>query len=427
MWIWTLLIVMMFTSAYAAPQRSQDLDVYVVPIHGDITSVTVSVVKEGIEDALEQNASAIIFDIDTYGGYIDAAEKIRNEIIDVDIPTIAYVNNKAESAGVLITLSAEKVAMNTVSTIGSAETIPNTEKVMSMWLAMLRDTATYRSRDPLLATAMADQEVYIRGLKEKGRLLNLTAKEAMELKFIDTVAGNYEDLLDNLGIDYNNIISSNMSPRNRLSSILTNPTFNTIMLIIGFIGAAAEIFLPGFGIAGAISIIGFGLFFAGNLITGSAEWMSLMLFLLGLTLIGVELMLPGFGLPGISGIIITFTGLVLSMRDFYSAILSLSIAIIVSTVFSVVIVKMGFTSPLFTRIVLNTNLETKDAHQGYEFEHLIGLTGVALTVLRPSGTVDINGIRYDAITNGEFISSGEDIMVSDVVGQKIIVRRTFNG
>ncbi len=143
-------------------------DVYVIPIQGEINKATYNYLKSTLNDILAKSPKAIIFEIDTYGGLIDQAEKIKNLIIGLDIPTISFVNSKAESAGgVLITISSEKVVMANSSTIGSAETIPNTEKVLSMWRSFLRDVAQLRGRDPKIIEAMADTDIYIEGISEK--------------------------------------------------------------------------------------------------------------------------------------------------------------------------------------------------------------------------------------------------------------------
>ena len=77
-----------------------------------------------MDKVIKENPKAIIFEIDTYGGVIVEAEKIKNLIISSPVPTIAYVNNKAESAGVLIAIAADNVVVSNTATIGSAETIP---------------------------------------------------------------------------------------------------------------------------------------------------------------------------------------------------------------------------------------------------------------------------------------------------------------
>ena len=102
--------------------------VHVIPIHGEINRATKSFVRDALDDLNGKDVDAIIFDIDTYGGLINEASDIKDLIISTNIPTISYVNNKAGSAGVLITIASEKVVMAPNAMIGSAEPDPNTEK-----------------------------------------------------------------------------------------------------------------------------------------------------------------------------------------------------------------------------------------------------------------------------------------------------------
>ena len=179
-----LFLIFISINLYANSQN----DVFVVKINGEINNATVSYVEDSVKKAEEAKADAIIFEIDTYGGQVIAAEKIKNKIIDTDVRTIAYVNNKAESAGVLLTIACEKVYMSKTATIGSAETIPKTEKNISFWRSILRNTAEYRDRDEKIIEAMADSDVVIEGLSEKGKLINLTSSESLKYKISDGIA-----------------------------------------------------------------------------------------------------------------------------------------------------------------------------------------------------------------------------------------------
>ncbi|MDO5689921.1 MAG: NfeD family protein [Tissierellia bacterium] len=419
---WLILFSLLFF--FATASAASEAVVYVVPIHGDINGVQYSIVKEAIQEAESQKAAAIVFDIDTYGGYVQSAEMIKNEIINTELPTLSFVNNKAESAGVLIAIASETLVMNQSATIGSAETIPKNEKVLSVWVSMLRDAAQYRGRNPDVVVSMADADKELEGVIERGRLLNLTTDEAESIGFIDYSATSVEDLLSQAEIEYTQIKSPDISASNTIAGFLTNPIVNTLMLIMGFVGAVVELFMPGFGLGGILSILGFGLFFAGNILSGNAELLSLLLFILGAILIFVEMLIPGFGLPGISGILLLLAGIVLAMKDLTSGILSLSIAIITATIVGGIIVKRGFSSPLFNRIILNKNLKKESVIPAtLSVSNLIGKQGKSLTILRPSGTVEIEGVKYDALTEGEFIPRDTDIEVLRIVGAKIFVRR----
>ena len=132
-----VLILLLILSSLAFTENNGD--VYVIPIEGEINTATYNFLKDSISKIDLDNTKAIIFEIDTYGGLVDQASLIKQLIVDLQVPTISYVNNKAISAGVLITIASEKVVMSSNATIGSAETIPSEEKNLSMWRGFLRE------------------------------------------------------------------------------------------------------------------------------------------------------------------------------------------------------------------------------------------------------------------------------------------------
>lgn len=399
-------------------------DVFIIPIKGEINRATFNFISSTLNKVLEKNPAAIIFEIDTYGGLITETEKIKNLIMALDIPTISFVNNKAESAGVLLAISSEKLVMANSSTIGSAETIPDTEKVLSMWRSFLRDAAQQRGRDSNIIEAMADSDIYIEGISQKGKLLNLTGKEALELGVADLVSDSYEEILDNFNISYNSIVQVDESLELKFAKLLANSYISTLLITIGLIGFVIELFTPGFGIGGIISIISFGLFFAGNILAGNSQWTSLIIFVIGLILLVIEAISPGFGLPGISGIVLIVVGIVLAMGSIQSAIMSLSVAIILTAIITILLIKQGRKIEVFNKIVLSTK---HDDEGGYfsappKYEYL-DKEGIALTDLRPSGIIEIDEEKLDALSEGSYIQKGSQVKVVKVEGSKIIVRR----
>ncbi|MDR7857115.1 NfeD family protein [Tissierella sp.] len=221
------------------------------------------------------------------------------------------------------------------------------------------------------------------------------------------------------------IVLSNIgyAESNKLVQIISNPYVSSIFLTLGLVGLVIEILTPGFGLGGTISIIGFGFYFGGNILAGNSHWTSLLLFVIGLILLVVEGMIPGFGLPGISGVILVGLGTVLAMSSLSVALLSLSIAIIITTIVTVVLVKMGFKSSMLDKIILNT--EQKD-ESGYlstdSMDEYIGREGTSLTELRPSGFIDIDGKKLDALSDSGLIPKNAPIKVVRVEGSKIFVR-----
>jgi len=415
-----LFFILIGQSAYAQEVGK----VYVVPINGEINRATHNYVRDVVNDLNNENVEAIIFKIDTYGGLVDEAIKMKDIIIGTNIPTISYVNNKAASAGVLITIASEHIVMSNNAVIGSAETIPNTEKVLSMWRGVLRDTAQYRGRDALLVESMADSDISIDGVVENGKLLNLTAMEAKELGLADLLSDDYSEMIAYFGYEASEIEVMEEGLQVKLAKYISNASVSTLLLTLGFVGLVVEILTPGFGVGGTISIMGFGLYFGGNILAGNSNWTSLILFVVGLGLLIIEGVVPGFGLPGIGGIIFVLAGTVLAMQDLSTAFLSLSIAIIITALVTTIMIKMGYRSKLLSKVILSNKL---DGDKGYlsttSMHDMMDKEGVTLTELRPTGFITIDDVKYDVLAESGFISKDIKVKVVKVEGSKIFVRR----
>lgn len=398
---------------------------YVIPIRGDINRATKNYVRDIVNEVNSRNdVEVVIFEIDTFGGLIDQANEIKDIIIGTDAATISFVNNKAESAGVLITIASEKVVMSRTATIGSAETIPNTEKVMSLWRAWLRDTAQFRGRDPLIIEAMADKDIEIPGIIEKGKLLNLTSQEARELEISDFTADNYEDILAEFGYEGLTIVEKSENLQVRLAKFISNPYLSSFILTMAFVGLVIEIMTPGFGVGGTISIIGFSLYFGGNILAGNSNWTSVALFLAGSLLLLIEVIVPGFGFPGISGIILVGLGIVLAVDSIAAGLFSVGIALIATIVVAIILFKFGFRNTRLSSIVLTSSLKTDRGYTSSDSKaQYLNKRGVAVTELRPSGYIEVEGERLDALSSEGYIPKNTLIEVIKVEGSKILVRR----
>ncbi|WP_243414862.1 NfeD family protein [Sporosalibacterium faouarense] len=373
---------------------------------------------------MTRNPKAIIFEIDTYGGYINEAEKIWKLISGLDIPTISYVNTKAESAGVLITISSDKIAMSDGSTIGSAETIPNTEKVLSMWVSWLRDAAESNGRNPQLVAAMADKSIEIPGVVKEGKLLNLNSTKAKELGLADVVANDYEEILNYLDIDYNNIVSSSPTLRTHIASLLSDPYISGILIILGFVGFVIEVMAPGFGAGGTLSFIAFTLYFSGNILAGNSGLGVVLIFLAGVVLIIIEALIPGFGITGIGGIVAISISIVLATNSIQAALLSLTLAIVISAVVLIILIKYGYKSPYLSKVILKENQDKDKGYIGISYMNkYLGKEGEAISFLRPAGIILIGDDRVDAVSQGDFIEKGSKVKVVKVEGGKVIVRK----
>lgn len=210
----------------------------------------------------------------------------------------------------------------------------------------------------------------------------------------------------------------------KFAKFISSYHISILLLTIGFIGMILEIFIPGFGIGGIISLVAFGLFFAGNIMADNSQWTSLIVFVVGLILLVIEAIAPGFGLPGISGIILIALGIILAMGSIREAIESLSIAIILTTIITVLLIRRGYSFKALDKVVLNTNLDKESGYvSSEEKKEYLGKEGITISELRPSGIVEIDGERQDVLSEGVFIPKDTRVKVVKVEGAKIIVRR----
>jgi membrane-bound serine protease (ClpP class) len=406
--------------------------VWLVPIDREITTATEQFIKSRIERANKEQPLALVFYIDTPGGQILAAEQITDAILlDAHVPTIAVVEN-AISAGALIAISAENVAMLPGSSIGAATAInaftgENAgEKVNSFWRAKFRSVAEQRNRNADVAEGMVSESVEIPGLSTASELITLTAAQAVEYDIADIQAKTLEDALSQLGYGSAEILRLEPNLAERLGGFLTNPFLAALLLAVGIGGIVLEALTPGFGLPGIIGILalvtlGAGLFFA----TPAGIW-DLLLILIGIVLLVIEILfLPGFGIPGILGLAAVVIAIVRLFPGEYDWAYVLGYA---SLFAGALLVGFFWLLPnsRFTKVfALSTRIgdPTPQSQQIRSYEALLGQRGIASSDLRPAGIAKLGQERLDVVSEGEFISNGSDLEVLRVEGTKIVVRK----
>ncbi|NMA60317.1 MAG: nodulation protein NfeD [Firmicutes bacterium] len=413
-----LLLVLGGQMAHATAPR-----VYSLPIQGEIESGLAAFIARGLAIA-ERNDGILLLEINTFGGRVDAATEIKDHLLKAKVPVIAYVSERAWSAGALIALSAPQVAMAPGSSMGAAEPRPMDEKTVSALRAEFEATAGRAGRDPRLAGAMVDADLAIEGLVEKGKILTLSAENAVEWGMADVLANSRHEVLAHFGYENYELIPLKPHWAERIARFITNSTISSLLLTLGFLGLVFEITTPGWGVPGTGGLIALVLFFGGRYVTGLAGFEEIGLFILGILLLILEIfVIPGFGLAGILGIIAVIVSVVLVFGNVYAALISLFIALSVSIVAFILLWKRVKQSSFWQRLVLSHS-ETKDG--GYkappDFTHLLGQQGVSLTPLRPAGTVMIGDVRYDVVSEGGFVAENSLVEVVLLEGTRVVVR-----
>lgn len=211
-------------------------------------------------------------------------------------------------------------------------------------------------------------------------------------------------------------------------SFLAIPWIQTLLLILAIVAVVVELFRPTYGIAAGVAVVAFGLFFWGAISAGMANWMEVLLFVGGIGLLFVEATIEGFGLTGVAGLGMVGLGIVCASANIHQGLFSIVIALLAGAVVGALLVKCGYESRLMRRSVLKESLTGESGFIAKaNRSELLGKHGVTLTVLRPSGTAEFDGMRQDVLTEGEFIEQGSIVEVIRTSNGQIIVRRVMNG
>ena len=426
--IFTLLMLLVLGSVpiYAADGET----VYVIPIKGVISSGLTQQVERGIEEAEKMGAQVIVLDIDTPGGAINAARDISKMLFRTNIDTISFISGDALSAGALVSFSTKRIAMANGSTIGAAEPRLGNEKadekIVSAWTAELREAAETRGRNGNIAAAMSDADISIPDLIEKGKLLTLTNRQAVDLGMADIIKNNIEAALDSFGYSKVEIVMQHPSTAEQLAQLVTHPFVSPVLLTLGMAGLVLEVFTMGFGVAGGIGLLSLALYFGGHYLAGFSGWEAIVLFVLGIIMMAVEvLIIPGFGVAGIGGMAMLLISIVLASTSVAQAVTSMAIALLGTIILLLISVRFLPTRKWWQRFILG---EQQQRDTGYlagneAYKDYIHKVGMAISPLRPSGTVEIEGEPVDVVTDQGFIERGTKVKVIKVEGRRIVVRK----
>lgn len=438
-----LLFVYLFL-AVGSLTASDTTRVYWFELKDEIGPPALRTVQEGMAAAKTWNADILLVDLDTYGGRVDIADSIRTRFLRAEMPVIVLINNNAASAGALISIACDSIYMMPGSTIGAATVVDQTgkpvpDKYQSYMRQKMRATAEETGRNPDIAEAMVDPDKYIPGISDSGKVLTFTTQDAMKYNFCEGVANSPEEALELARIENYSIKKYEPSTIDKIIGWLINPAISGVLILAIIGGIYFELQSPGIGFPLIVSAVASVLFFAPYFLEGLAEQWELIVFFVGLLLIAVEIfVIPGFGVAGISGIVLVISGLTLSMIgnkgfnfDFvdgeaaFEALLTVLISMFVSLGASIALAAQFVKSNLFARIALNT-IQSKD--EGYvgtdPTEHnLVGKKGMTTTVLRPGGTVEIEGEYFDAYAIDGYIEANQKVEVLRYQTAQLVVRR----
>jgi membrane-bound serine protease (ClpP class) len=433
--------------------------VYKFDIRENIMPGTWRKTKQAFAEADSLKADVFLIHMNTYGGTVVDADSIRTKILNSLIPVYVFIDNNAASAGALISIACDSIYMRPGSSIGAATVVNQTgqqmpDKYQSYMRSIMRSTAESHGgdtiisgkdtifhwfRDPKIAEAMVDESIYIPGIIDTGKVLTLTPSEAVKYGFCEGIAANVPEVIDQLGIDDYELVEYKPTTLEKIIGFLVNPVVSGILIMAILGGLYFELQTPGVGFPLIVAVIAATAYFAPLYLEGLAANWEILLFIVGLILIAIEIFVfPGFGVAGISGIALSFAGLVLSLInnvnfDFEGVNpekITEALTTVIVSLFGGFLLSLALSKKLFTTqsgILRNLSLyEVQDKTKGFVgvdpgLGSLTGKTGIAYTVLRPSGKVLIGEKIYDAVSLWGMIEKDAEIVVVKVEAAQLYV------
>lgn len=406
-------------------------EVHVLVIDGVINALTARYLEQGLRGADRAHAVAVVLQLNTPGGLETSMREMMQVILASPVPVIVFVapaGARAASAGMFVMLAGHVAAMAPATNVGAAHPIGlgaqrdsvALEKVVNDAAALARSIAAERGRNADWAEKAVRESV------------SVGAEDAVNLNVADFIARNVEDLLGRVDGRTVRTVAGEVTLRTaqaplervpmslptRILHILADPNIAYLLMSLGTIGLIAELYSPGMlfpGITGVICLILAFVSF-GSL---PINWAAVLLLLLAAGLIIADLYIEGVGLLSVGGVIAFVLGSLMLYRP---------IAPVSPTMPDVRVSRwliMAMTAGMISFLVLvgRALIGAQRAPVTTGVEALVGRTGVAVSELRPTGTVRVNSERWRALAQAEAIAAGEPIRVTGVDGVTLRVAR----
>ncbi len=458
----------------------------ILPLREDINPLSGALLKRKFADAVDSGVDVIVIDIHSPGGFTSVTFELMDMLLDAtEVETVAFIEKDAISGAALLALAADRIVMLPDARIGDAGEIVmgrdgmfryTEAKSRSVLAQKARDTARATGRTVALAEKMVDKDMVVfratrksdgetayfsdkewesmedvdrweRGkpIREAGEEMFFIANgaRAVELGIADETIESRDRLGDALGVS-TPIPVIERTWVDTLVLVLNSGVATFLLLLIGMVALVIELSAPGISLGGLTSMLCFGLFFWSRFLGGTAGWLEVTLFVLGLMFIATELFaFPGFGIPGISGIALTFGSLVMASRRVVLPEGSESWTDLGFDVFTVAAAFAGFfialvalshylgDIPGLSRLTLKPQLATGGLAVGSDIDPAmmpgwqrveVGQTGSTVSPLRPGGKIEVDDYMVDVVTEGEFVESGREVRVIGKQGSRVVVR-----
>lgn len=491
-WIAFCLLAVSQSRAFAeeAPTGKTYQRAVLIRFEGPITPLLEHFALRKLELARERNADLVIIEIDSPGGFIDSSFNVATRLRDLDwAETVAFVPREAISGAAIVALGCDRIIMAGDARIGDAGAIFQgedalfryaPEKIRSDLARRIRDLAASKGRPPGLAEAMVDMDLvvyHVRNQKtdqatlmtdpeieasddptdwiklkpiiesRKAHFLELNGSRAVELGLATATVASRAELTKELRVD-ENLLVLEPTAVDAAVTILNFRVVTGLLLVIGVVALLIEASAPGIGLGGLVSGLCFALFFWSRFLGGTAGWLEVVLFAVGVVFIAIELfVIPGFGVAGVSGILLMLTSILMASQHFVvpntgrelDTTLG-SMTVIVGSGVGICVALMAISHfygsvPILSWMALQPpapEVQSTDTMDGKKTllaaagerpcPVQIGDWGVAESPLRPAGRVRFQDEYVDVVSDGAFIPEGHQVRVINISGNRVQVR-----
>ena len=442
----SILLCIIFSGIISTLYSQNDsVKIYLFSIDENISKPALRKTEKAINEAYKQKSDILFLKLNTFGGELESADKIRTLLLECKIPVYVLIDNNAASAGALISIACDSIYMASGASIGAASVVNQTGEIMpdkyqSYMRSLMRSTAEKNGRDPLIAQAMVDPDTYIEGISDSGKVLTFTTKEAIKYGYCENEANTNEEVFKDAGISNYIIQEQKLTWIDKFISFLINPAISGILIMFIIGGIYFELQSPGIGFPLIVAIVAALLFFAPHYLEGLAAHWEILLFILGIGLLILEIFVtPGFGVAGISGIVLMVVALILTMvfNIGFNFKLTAPNSILYNFLIVITASMLGFFFSLwlgkklltadtrFGHLFLKTSLSNAQGYvsQDMSIAKVVGKEGITLTFMRPVGKVEIDGEIYDATSEFGLIEKNEKVVVTKFENSQIFVQK----
>ncbi len=476
------------------PTSGEAPNVAYIELKGEIGPVQVEFIGRQIDRAVAGGANLVILEIDSPGGLLFGAFDLIDKLTELEsqeVKTVAYIPKAAISAAALIALGCDEIYLHPEALIGDAGAIiegPDGkferawEKVNSIVTPKLQEMARRKNRPPALLLAMMnkDLKVYEVEFVESGRtwcmseeeihnspkevrkgkfvpesgenlLLTLNGERARELKLAEPPVADQGELKQRLNIPADQpLVAVKKTWVDTLVFILNTDFALFFLCVIGVVCIYIEMHVTS-GLLGIVAALCFSLFFWSRILGGTADWLEVVLFILGIACVAIEIfVIPGFGVFGVSGGLLVLSSIILATQtwgnletNFDLQRLARTIGVLTGSLATVVVLAIVISKylphvPLLNHMVLHPpgtagldddgpmlrpddSIDT--ALSGARSQRFSsGQTGISASMLRPAGKAEFGNLYVDVVSEGPYIQKGAEIEIVEISGNRIVVR-----